>query len=1248
MNRSRPATLRTRSPKHLAVALAALFVLGFSIYIPDLFYDRAQTSNGIILPEEIVGLLMEQLEAVDPASAEAAEIREQIRKVRSKAQGYAPAENPGAFLEALAEVRTDLDGTTYQRGYREVELARAVAAREKRGISGAAGEILPWVEQGPGNIAGRARGIAVDPQDPSGNTWFVATIGGGVWKTTDAGLSWQNKSPDMTTYTTTTIAIAESNPQVIYVGTGMGYGRVVDISGSGVWKSTDGGESWNQLPSTANGELFGAINRLIVDPEDEDVVVLCSNSSFAHLSADEGDSTRPSGIFRTTDGGTSWTQVFAPDEVLPSNRDNRVQQVIATPGNFDVQYAAVNEVGVVKSTDAGVTWEISADNFALPSDIGNPNGGWQGLSGISVRTELAVASTDPNRVYAAVERPRGVADLYMSVDAGGSWELMEDNGSDPNWFNGFGVSGAQQGAYTAGWFDNTIAVSPYDESEVIVGGVNIYKIRVNPGSRTRTTTPIAWWIANPQGIPFAHADHHFLVTLPNPDGTSYRILDANDGGVAISSDSGATWQQRGGGMGTTQFYGADKMPGRDRYIGGMQDNGTWFTPSGSGAGGAWTNAFGGDGFEALWNYGDPALMLGSQQFGSVFRSTDTGATWTQIPAARVSGGQFITKLAGSQADPDMVYTIGPGGMGRSDDFGLTWRQLALPQNWIGYRPFSNVEASVADPYVVWLSSKLTLDRVTNSTGGVHVSRDGALSFTDVTANLPSGLTEPSGIGTHPTDPATAYLLFATPGKAKILRTTDFGASWEDLSGFAAGGASNNGFPDVGVFSLLVMPYDTDVIWAGTEIGLFESTDGGQSWVYAENGFPRVTAFQMKVVDDQVVAATYGRGVWSVALPELSDYRPPVVPLIPQIDKLALRPDGMILIDVDRRSPYDSTTLMIDGQTEERFGANSAREQDEIVIEATSEKRINVQLVSWVDGRPLPTAPQTLDIFPTTPIFTWSASFEDPSEGERIFRSPSFGVVQEIGFSSRALHTAHPYPNGSQIVALLKDPVIVSENRASAILRFDEVVLVEEGVGTWPNANFFDYCIVEGSTDGCVWVPLLDGYDSRDHGPWSTTFNQGLDGTGNSKSVGTEDLYWRREIDLQETFAGGDTIFIRWRLESDPAANAWGWAIDNIEVQPLPGSVLPTPPGPGTITDHNLTLTGPNPFSTGTRFRVDEGYHGEIEIYDVTGRRVASLEVAGQTDVEWDGRDMRGNEVPSGSYFARVEDGRSRVIRIVRE
>ena len=223
-----------------------------------------------------------------PHSPEARQISRLLEDMRRKKEkGSKKTENPSAFYEALAELKTSHDGKTYAKNYKAFELKKArnrdATLYKTSGSRSSSMEVLPWQERGPGNVSGRVRGIVIDAADASGNSWFIATIGGGVWKTSDAGATWQHKTPELTIYSTSAIAQSKSNPDVLYVGTGMGYGRIVELVGNGIWKSIDHGETWAQLPSTANGELLEAVNRMVVDPNDENVVLVCSNDSFAHF-----------------------------------------------------------------------------------------------------------------------------------------------------------------------------------------------------------------------------------------------------------------------------------------------------------------------------------------------------------------------------------------------------------------------------------------------------------------------------------------------------------------------------------------------------------------------------------------------------------------------------------------------------------------------------------------------------------------------------------------------------------------------------------------------------------------------------------------------------------------------------------------------------------------------------------------------------------------------------------------------------
>ena len=1143
-------------------------------------------------------------------------------------------ENPGALLQAFAEIKTSGLGETYGVGYKTRALDKA---RKRLASLKIKQEDLPWVSRGPANVMGRIRTVVVDPSDPSENTWFAASIGGGVWKSTDAGQSWTDKTPDLSTLTTTTMAIANSNPQVIYVGTGMGYGRIVDMVGSGVWKSTDGGETWTQLESTANGELLDAINRIVVDPNDENIVLVCSNGHTSHLGPKSTVNgpygrDRKSGIFRSTDGGASWTQVFDPDVAIGTSTDNRVQQIIADPTNFQIMYASVNEVGVVKSTDGGVTWTVVANSFFDPSVIGVPGGNGFGLEGVSGRSELAVAPSNPQRIYASVERPQGQAsDLMMSPDGGATWAEIIDTGSDPNWFE-------ENGGLTrnAGWFDNTITVHPFNEDVVFVGGVNLYHLEIDPGNRTRTTTPISWWLANDDGISPLHADHHWLVPIKlNEAEQTFSLLNANDGGLGVSSDGGNTWTQIGNsrfgsqdldqtpyGMITTQFYSIDKKPGENVYIGGLQDAHSFVSGTDPDLTTPWRSVHGGDGIEAVWHHTNPQLVMASSQATNLWKSTDGGLNFLPVSGEKTGPTTFLTKVAHSKSDPDLLFTIDINGVNRSDDFGETWTSTAVNNNWIGYRPFSNVEISLADPRVVWITSRLDPDPANGAVGGIHVSTDGGLTFLDRSPKFPTGTTESSGLATHPSDPNTAYFLFSVPGSPKILKTTDLGETFEDISGFSTPTSRFNdiGFPDVAVYSLLVMPHDDNILWAGTEIGLVISNDGGVSWQLADNGLPNVGIFQMSIVDGQILVATQGRGVWTLELPELADHVPPVVTLSPRVKNARMSPTNEFIVDLDFRSAYDNVQLLVDGVTENDFGAISSPGTDQFTMVPVTEEEITVQLVATKDGNEYKSAPQTLFVFPAEArdsYFTTFDGFEDAADFFGIGFQFTNGVT---GFSTGALHSDHPYSTGIESIYQLQVPIIVDESVAT--LRYKDVVLVEPGTADiFTDLEFFDFVILEGSNDGVNWQPLADGYDSRSNETWLSTYNS------NPNAVGDESMYVTHFIDLLETFSPGEKIFIRFRIFSDPAVVGWGWAIDNLIIQNE--QILTAPE----IKAKTRLSIYPNPVENLATIQYDsrEASHSSISIHDVEGKMVRFIEnpgEGGQLTIDTQG-------LRSGIYFINL-------------
>ena len=367
-----------------------------------------------------------------------------------------------------------------------------------------------------------------------------------------------------------------------------------------------------------------------------------------------------------------------------------------------------------------------------------------------------------------------------------------------------------------------------------------------------------------------HVDHHEILTLITDSvNKEFIILEANDGGLGISYNEGKTWEQIDNGYITTQFYGVAKKPNAHEYIGGMQDNGTWQSPSNATASSSseYDDKIGGDGFEALWHPQYPHRIIGSSYYNRFYVSNDGGETWTRASLGINEDGPFVSRLSNSLSNPDLIFAVGSKGVFRHNNFGIgkfEWETIDIPDGWSVNNVVTdqhNVKVSLANDSIIWAGAGM----YTKPDLHIFLSKNRGLSFDSVPNYKDVKMSYISGIATHPFDKKTAYILFSLKGKPKILRTTDFGENWEDISGFENNDTSNNGFPDVMVFSLLVMPYDPDIIWAGTEIGIFESTDNGASWHYADNGLPAVSVWQMFVQDNNVVVATHGRGIWTLDL-----------------------------------------------------------------------------------------------------------------------------------------------------------------------------------------------------------------------------------------------------------------------------------------------------------------------------------------------------------------------------------------------
>ena len=781
------------------------------------------------------------------------------KKIKNKSlSNYA---EPDKYAKFFYEISHLDEGPNYYPGYKQVELNKMLErnntnrfaivndqGKEDIPFSSSSAATATFTERGPNDVPGRTRGVVVDAADATGNTWYAAGVGGGLWKgiydPITTNVSWTNMTPlTIQNLAIVTLGQSASNPNIIYAGTGeSALGASTAIDGDGIFKIDVSGPDpvWTNISPQVGGLIdhrFGSVNRLIVDPSNSDIII-ANTFSFSQ---------NESYIFKSIDGGSSWNKVH--EEVT-----GIIQQIVAAPSNFNIQYAGNQSAKVLKSIDAGSTW-----NQTAPFGISNYG-----------RVELVVSNTNPNKVYAGTRYSHGTPASYLfrTVNGGSSWYQIQENAvsGDVNHMPDYWLN--QQG-----WRDNTLGINPYDDNILYGGGVTLYKFTVLNDS-TKNTEAMA---SGP------HVDHQFIQGIDDGAG-NFRLLNANDGGVAyttqVTSNPGMTfgdWKRANDGFNTAQFYGADKIKGKQKYIGGMQDNGTQFSWS-SEIASATTNysyGIGGDGFEVIAHWNNPDSMMGGSQYNGLKRSLNGGNDWTSISSG-ISGkpiAPFLVRLSSPYHEPDVVYAIhDTAGVWKSTDFGANWNlKSILDGGWSGYR--KDVEVSLANPRFVWAGS-----RVGNEGGNLYLSKDWGESFSPVTDIIPNyNNVSSSGIYSHPNEDSTAYVLLSYFGRAKIYETKDLGVTWTDISGFPANwqkGVSDRGFPNVKVFSLCVMPFDSNIIWAGTDIGIVETTDRGASWNIVSSNLPHVNIWDMKVKDQgEIVLATHGRGIWTATIQDLINSEP---------------------------------------------------------------------------------------------------------------------------------------------------------------------------------------------------------------------------------------------------------------------------------------------------------------------------------------------------------------------------------------
>jgi photosystem II stability/assembly factor-like uncharacterized protein len=717
----------------------------------------------------------------------------------------------------------------------------APAAGPAGGAVGGADSLnnLKFRNLGPSVGGGRVAAVAGVPGDR--NVYYVGAGAGGVWKTTDGGDSWDAVFKDQSTASIGAIALAPSNPNVVWVGTGEGNPRNDVVDGRGVFMSPDGGKSWQAM---GLGDV-GQISRIVIDPTNPDIVFV---AALGHVWAPNPER----GVFRTADGGKTW------QKVLFVNDTTGAADLVMVPGNPLVLFAGMWQFvrhpwelvsggpasGIFRSTDGGLTWQRLK----------------QGLpTGLVGRLALAVGPTNPTHVYALVETTQGM--LWDSKDQGDHWAKVSD-------FHGLSARP---------FYFSLLHVSPVDDRKLFFSSFLL--LRSDDGGKT--TTPID------RGV---HVDHHALWIDPqNPD----RMIQGNDGGVYVTENGAKTWRFLNN-LPIEQFYMVSASSADSPYMlcGGLQDNNAWCGPSsgvpgpGSGAGlsGAeWFTVTGGDGEYAALAPSDSSILYVDSQNGNITRvDLKTGlvrgikpylSTVSEMkPADLRYRFNWTSPIAVSPRDANTVY-LGGNVVFRSRDGGEHWTTLSpdLTRNdkakqvtsggpieydisgAESYNTILTITLAPTDSNVIWVGS---------DDGLVHVTRDGGRTWSNVSGHFPGQTKDVEGrvyqIGVSPFDAGTAYLAIdrheLDDRRPYVYKTSDFGKTWTDIG---------KGLPqDVPAHVVREDPNLRSFLVLGTDAALWYSRDGGASWKPLKADFPTAPVYDVQFVGRHDLAiATHGRGLF---------------------------------------------------------------------------------------------------------------------------------------------------------------------------------------------------------------------------------------------------------------------------------------------------------------------------------------------------------------------------------------------------
>lgn len=711
------------------------------------------------------------------------------------------------FMRSFPEMIPDYEGID--------QALHATYMQSMNGIR-SAGFNQDWVTEGPGNLGARINTIAVP--DGQEDTIYIGYARGGIFRTYDAGLTWESIFDNQERLCIGSMAINPENSAVIYAGTGDKNIGGSFSTGVGLFKSTDNGDTWAY---TGLSEVK-IISEVAINPQDTNIIYV---SAMGNPSLP--DSNR--GLYKSVDAGATWSQIlFVGDSA-------GINDIAINPNNPDIIYASgwnrirTNQTSVIsgnaakiwKSVDGGVNW-IELGN-GLPSA---PNG----------RVGLTMFTPNPDTLYSLfVGTDAQLEGIYRTFDGGSSWTAIPttSTGVDPSALGGFG------------WYFSSIHVNPYDFEDVFFDGVQLWRTQ-NGGSSWAEADP-AWWTYE------VHADKHDMVFLgPN------KFLTATDGGLYRTTNSAATWNKIENNK-TNQIYRVEHTHHTpNSYYGGLQDNGS---TGGNASISNWPRIYGGDGFQMRFHPTNQNLYFAETQNGNIVYTEDGGSFWdnTNFPQT-ADRTNWDTPYMLSYHDPIIMYAAGHQVF--RDDFSPygIWTSIS------GDLTDGNIYGSGFHTISGFDESQITPDRLYACTtdGNVWRTTNAGVSWDSIHTGLPNRY-----VTSVKASPVNVNHVFVTHSGYKyndffphVHKSIDNGNNWVNIAG---------DLPPVAVNDIVIYPNHADsVLFVGTDAGVYATIDGGLDWERLGANMPMVAVFDLTIdsVNNRLVAATYGKSIMTYPLDSL--------------------------------------------------------------------------------------------------------------------------------------------------------------------------------------------------------------------------------------------------------------------------------------------------------------------------------------------------------------------------------------------